>query len=423
MLSSMLTARLELALQNLLAIREELAAFGRTPTVDAAWMDPLTAGGIPLVMQIEREMDLLRQELSNLCPYQSQSFVVHYRLEGATTALFYQDQELRYVWASAGFRIDDHEEWLGKRDEDLLPAASAAHLTEIKRAVLASGRGHCETMLCSVRGQNRYLELTLEPWRDTQSQIIGLAGAYTDVTLLRQAQGEKERQQALMRQQQSQLRQLNLHLAMLQAMAERDVSRHLHDNVGAALTALQLVLTLAEQELACDEPRVTAVRRLLEDSLQLTTQISDGVSRVIDELRPPHLENEGLATALLWYLESTQHRVKLAMTLTADPAFPRLEPVMEYELYLIAQEAITNAIKHSQAQQVMVSLHATTAVIRMVVADNGIGINLAGMDRLSYATTHWGLINMVERAELIGGSCSINSQPGAGTQVMVEVRR
>jgi signal transduction histidine kinase len=144
---------------------------------------------------------------------------------------------------------------------------------------------------------------------------------------------------------------------------------------------------------------------------------------MVDELRPPHLENEGLATALLWYLENTQHRLNLAMTMAADPDFPRLEPVMEYELYLIAQEAISNAVKHSQAQQVTVSLQATAATVRMVIADNGNGIDLAHISDSDNPTAHWGLINMAERAELIGGSCDVISQPGAGTQIVVKVCR
>jgi signal transduction histidine kinase len=422
--TTMLTSKLEWAVQNLASARAEIAAFGRTCATNLVATGQLAETEAQFVVQIERELDLCRQDLNNLLPYTAQPFVVPYRLQGAATALFHQDKELRYVWASPGFCISEHKEWLGKCDEDLLPPASAAYLTRLKRTVLDSGQGHHEVILSPARGQTRYLELLLEPWRDAQAQIIGVVGACTDITERRQAQGEKERQQALMRQQQSQLRQLNLRLAMLQAMAERDISRHLHDRVGSSLTALHLVLTLAVRELLCDHhPRVASVQKLLEDSLQLTAQISDGVSRMVDELRPPHLENGGLATALLWYLENVQHRVNLTMTLIADQEFPRLEPVMEYELYLIAQEAITNAIKHSQAQQLTVALQATAHMARMVVADNGAGIDLACLDDPAHPTAHWGLINMAERAELIGGSCNVISQPGAGTQVVVEVRR
>jgi two-component system sensor histidine kinase UhpB len=421
--TTMLTSKLELMAQNLAVARKGIASFGRTSIMGAIATDEFEATDIRLIAQIERELDLFRQELTNLLPHRTQPFVVPYRLQGASMALFHQDRQLRYVWASPNFRIHDDQEWLGKRDEDLLPPASAAYLTQIKRAVLESGQGHCEVVLSPLRGQSRYLELLLEPWRDAQGQIIGVVGACTDVTQRRQVQGEKERQQALMRQQQSQLQQLNLHLAMLQATAERDISRHLHDRVGSALTVLHLVLTLAAREVLCDSPRLASVQKLLEDALQLTSQISDGVSKVVDELRPPHLENEGLATALHWYLNSAQHRVDLAMTLTADREFPRLEPVAEYELYLIAQEAITNAIKYSRAQQLTVVLEATAQTVRMVIADNGVGIDLACLDDPAHPTAHWGLINMAERAELIGGSCKVVSQPGAGTQIVVEMRR
>ena len=71
----------------------------------------------------------------------------------------------------------------------------------------------------------------------------------------------------------------------------------------------------------------------------------------------------------------------------------------------------------------VVSLHATAGVISMVIADNGVGIDLAHVKDSSASATHWGLVNMMERAELIDGSCRIVSQPGAGTQIVVEVQR
>jgi signal transduction histidine kinase len=419
----MLTSKLEFAVQILATMHENLSELSRELVFGASPKPLPEEGNAQLVAQVERELELLRQALFDAFPALTQPFVVHYSVVDATTALFCQDKELRYLWASAGFRVHDHTDWQGKKDDDLLPPAAAAHLTQLKRAVMQDGQGRSETILSTERGRSVYLELTLEAWRNGDGEIAGVVGACTDVTPWRQAQGEKERQQALMIQQQSQLRQLNLHLAMLQASAERDISRHLHDNIGALLTALNLDLTLAERELGRTEPFLPAIQQLVDDSLYLLAQISEGTSKMIEQLRPPHLENEGLAAALLWCLDTFRRRQNMALTLNADADFPRLDSIKEYELYLIAQEAITNAVKHSQAQQVAVSLHADANRISLVIVDNGIGIDLAYISDSSTATAHWGLVNMMERAELIGGSCKILSRPGAGTQIVVEVQR
>lgn len=419
----MLAPKLDFVVQILNSMHESLAVLGRNQAQGDASAYQLESENAQRLAQLERELDLLRHELADLVSTTTSPLVVNYRVADATTALFCQDRSLRYLWASTGFGINDHADWLGKRDEELLPPADAAQLSRIKRAVLEDGIGRSTIILSQQHGRSIYLELTLEAWRDETQQIIGLVGACTDITLWRQAQSEKARQQALMQQQQSQLRQLNLHLAMLQATAERDISRQLHDNIGSLLTALNLGLTLAAHELDSEQPHIVTIQQLINDSLQLLTQVSEGTSRMVEQLRPPRLENEGLAAALLWCLDTFRRRENLALVLHADAGFPRLDSVKEYELYLIAQEAITNAVKHSQAQQVVVSLHATAGVISMVIADNGVGIDLAHVKDSSASATHWGLVNMMERAELIDGSCRIVSQPGAGTQIVVEVQR
>jgi signal transduction histidine kinase len=234
---------------------------------------------------------------------------------------------------------------------------------------------------------------------------------------------ERDRLQAQLRQQQAQLRQAKQRLAALKAEAQKDLSRHLHDNVGASLTGLNLDLTLVLHELATDTPNLVTVTGLLQDALRLVGQVSEVNSRYIEELRPPYLDKDGLAAALRWYVQTFQSRVEFPIMLTVDADFPRLDPLVEYELYLIAQEAIVNAAKHAHPKQVSVSLHAAANVIRLAVVDDGVGISLAQLGEQSVPNAHWGLINILERAELMGGRCDIVSKPGAGTQIVAEVGR
>ncbi len=369
------------------------------------------------------EHDPLRQGENKLVSSTLARWVIHYNPTGAPTVLFYQDLELRYLGGSAAFCVGDHDDWLGKTDEELLPVPDGAYLTRLKREVLASGHGRCDLVVGAAGGRGHYWELVLEPLRDADQQVVGLVGACIDVTAQRQMQMEKDRLEAQLRQQQAQLRQANRQLASIKAAAQKDMSRHLHDNVGASLTGLNLDLTLVLHELARETPNLSTVQGLVHDALRLVGQVSEINSRFVEELRPPHLDREGLAAALLWYVQTFQSRVEFPITLTVAPDFPRLDSLVEYELYLIAQEAIVNAAKHAQPKQVSVSLEAAAGAVRLAVVDDGVGISLAQLGEQSETAAHWGLINIVERAELIGGRCDIISQPGAGTQIVAEVRQ
>lgn len=220
--------------------------------------------------------------------------------------------------------------------------------------------------------------------------------------------------------QQAQLRQTRRQLAAAHAAASKDLARHLHDNIGASLTGLNLDLSMILHELAQPAPHLDTVRSLAEDALHLISQVGVINSSTVAELRPPHLEQDGLAAALAWYVQVFRQRVSFSISLIVDPALPRLDPLAEYQLYQIAQEAIVNAARHAEPQAVAVTLQARSNGVRLVVADDGKGIDPAHL-ATQVVDPHWGLTNIVERAELIGGRCEVISHPGLGTQIIADV--
>ena len=256
---------------------------------------------------------------------------------------------------------------------------------------------------------------SLEPLRESGDLGISPAGATQRLLEL-----ELYQLHARFVRQQAQLRHTRRQLAAAQAAASKDLARHLHDDIGASLTGLNLDLTMILHELAQGAPDTDTVRSLAEDALHLISQVGAINSGAVAELRPPHLEQEGLAAALAWYVQAFRPRVSFSISLTVDPSLPRLDPLTEYQLYQIAQEAIVNAARHAEPQSVAVSLQATPNGVRLVVADDGKGIDPARLAAQA-ADPHWGLANIVERAELIGGRCEVISHPGLGTQIIAEV--
>jgi PAS domain S-box-containing protein len=226
------------------------------------------------------------------------------------------------------------------------------------------------------------------------------------------------------KQRREQLRALTRRLAAAQEAERKELARELHDQVGQSLSALDFHLNIIRSQVLGSSPQCDQIRSHVDASLALLSNTAERVRDVMANLRPPVLDDHGLVAALDWY--GTEFVVPWGINIAVrgcEPA-PRLDPPVELALFRIAQEALTNAIKYSQAKQVTVSVETDLDrdVVRMAVADEGIGFErkdrTGPTDRQS-----WGLITMVERAEAVGGHCEIESHPYQGTQVIVEVPR
>lgn len=218
-------------------------------------------------------------------------------------------------------------------------------------------------------------------------------------------------------QQREQLRALAARLAEAEEAERRRLARELHDQVGQTLTALGLNLNMVRSQLAPDA--VAFVRARLDDSVSLVEQTTERVRGVMADLRPPVLDDYGLLAALCWYGAQFSTRTGIAVAVQGTESMARLATPVESALFRIAQEALTNVAKHAQATQVRVSLELDE-IVRLVVADDGVGFDPA---RRSVERDSWGLLSVIERAESVGGHCRIESQPGQGARIIVEVAR
>jgi len=222
------------------------------------------------------------------------------------------------------------------------------------------------------------------------------------------------------RQQREKLRTLAAWLAEAEEAERRRLARELHDQVGQNLTALSINLNFVRAQAA--EGLADVVRSRLDDSLALIEQTVECIRRVMADLRPPVLDNHGVVAALRWYGSQIATRTGIAIIVQGEEPVPRLPSSVETALFRIAQEALTNVVKHAQATQVTITLEVNAATACLVIADNGIGFEIT---RLLSSDGHrgWGLLSMAERAEGVGGHCRIESNPGQGTRVVVEVPR
>jgi signal transduction histidine kinase len=207
------------------------------------------------------------------------------------------------------------------------------------------------------------------------------------------------------------LRNLSAQLMTAQEEERRSIARDLHDEMGQVVTAMTLDLQRAAG--ASDSEKKND---LISRALHGAQRLLDTIHEIAARIRPSLLDDLGLKDAVQSFLSEYEHHTGIVVS--SDLMFePNEVPANVSEnLYRIMQEALTNVAKHAQASAVSVSIIALKNRIGLTVRDNGIGFALAGVDG-----KRLGLLGMRERAELLNGVFTVQSEAGKGTQISVEL--
>jgi signal transduction histidine kinase len=213
------------------------------------------------------------------------------------------------------------------------------------------------------------------------------------------------------------LRRYSRRLIEMEEELRKKLAAELHDEIARDLTVLGMNISLISSTLANDGPENLPAR--IEDSARLIEGISRTTRNIMAGLRPPVLDDYGLVSALHWHGELFSVRTGIEIAVRDDRPCPRLPPEVELTLFRITQEALMNTAKHADAKSVAIILDCNPGMVRLTVADDGNGFTAPSTphQRLS----GWGMTIMRERAELVGGKFTIDSLPGRGTSVTVEI--
>jgi signal transduction histidine kinase len=195
-----------------------------------------------------------------------------------------------------------------------------------------------------------------------------------------------------------------------QELERRRLARELHDETGQALTSILLGLRSVEEAAGSEEAAQAAgsLRELVVATLQ-------DVRRLAIELRPKALDDFGLVPALERLVQTYEGDTGISMDLEAQLGDKRLPPEIETMLYRTVQESVTNIVKHAQAQNASILLTRRGGGVAAVIEDDGRGFDPTD------AVDGVGLLGMRERLALLGGRLQIESSPGAGTTLVIEV--
>ncbi|HLE16161.1 MAG TPA: sensor histidine kinase, partial [Anaerolineales bacterium] len=196
--------------------------------------------------------------------------------------------------------------------------------------------------------------------------------------------------------------------------------RELHDDTLQALIALNQRVQLAQLDVN-GGPASAGLSRSLAEIQSLSDQTIQNLRRFTRALRPIYLEELGLSAALEMLARENSQPAGLAIQFRRAGTERRLPEAAELALYRIAQEALSNVIRHARASQAELIIDYQPGRVTLVMQDNGIGFSVPESPAEFAPSGHFGFLGMHERAEAIGARLEISSRPGQGTRVAVKL--
>ncbi len=222
---------------------------------------------------------------------------------------------------------------------------------------------------------------------------------------------ERKRAELEMRTTQKRLKTLSRTLLKKMEIERHYVAFELHDEIGQALTVVKLNL-----ESIRSLHDHAGLDRHLDESVAVIDRALQQVRDLSLNLRPSVLDDLGLMAALRWLVNSMTSKTGLEIRFESDEIEPRLSRELETACFRVAQEAITNVLRHAQASKITVLLQKSREALSLTVSDNGIGFDARSAQARCVSGGSFGLLGMEERVTLSGGSFEVESTLGQGKQ-------
>jgi PAS domain S-box-containing protein len=324
----------------------------------------------------------------------------------------------RYVFANPAalrlYGVERAEDLLGRSMFEFVDPRDAALARERMR-LMSTGRDRLEPVEMRIRRPDGVsVEVEAAAARMSFGGEPAVLAVLHDISARKQAE-HRERQHA------AAARRLLERLFRVQEDERRRIAVELHDVLGQQLAALGIGLNIIRHEtevLPGDklDARLDHLTGLLEGTI-------DEIRRIVRDLRPPILDDHGLVPALHWLAQRFSKDGGPRVVVVGDETAARLPPPAELALFRIAQEALTNATRHSAASTVRISIAANADTVRLAIEDDGGGYARAELAAVAAAEAgSLGITAMRERAQALGGTLRIDSG-AAGLRVVAEVPR
>ncbi|MBV9387726.1 MAG: ATP-binding protein [Chroococcidiopsidaceae cyanobacterium CP_BM_ER_R8_30] len=284
-----------------------------------------------------------------------------------------------------------------------LPSPAQLELTNQELRHQIAARLQAEEALQEI---NQKLEIKVK------NRTVELAKANEE---LRAEIAQRQQAEEIQRKTQKRLKTLSGKLIEAQEAERRLIARELHDEIGQALTAVKINLQALQRAYG------DKIAASVHESINIVEVALQQVRSLSLDLRPSLLDDLGLVAALRWYVDRQTKRAGIIGEFVAEPLETKLSTNLETTCFRIAQEALTNVIRHAQAQQVTIKLQQRENQLCLVICDDGIGFDVPAAREQATKGRSLGLLGMEERTLLVGGQIQVNSIPQRGTEIHVRL--
>jgi signal transduction histidine kinase len=286
------------------------------------------------------------------------------------------------------------------------------HLSDEIRQFIADAVGREQRALADLNAQVRR-----RLWLTTAAAVgLGIAAALLATWYVGRLEARIQEDHAEVVRNKQQLQRLSGRLTRAQEDERRTIARELHDEIGQALTAVDVELAGAERSVRTDGPAAAA----LAEARSVTQRALAGVRDLSQLLRPSMLDDFGLPDTLKWYLRKFSDRTGIRTELIGNQLTNRLPIDLEVCAYRTVQEALTNVSRHAQASACRVFVQRLSSSLVVTVEDDGRGLE-SERDGGDARREGLGLIGIRERVVELGGTFRIEGKAGKGTRLTIEL--
>ncbi len=347
------------------------------------------------------------QDITERKRAEEQIRLLAYAVQSARDLICITDSENRFTFVNQsfvkayGYR---QEEVLGRNPDFLQSPKNPPGLCEHIFRQTLGGSWQGELLNHRKDGTEFPISLSTSAIKNNEGRTIGLIGVASDITERKRVEEE--------------LRLLPLRIIEAQEAERLRVARELHDGVNQLIASAKMRLRKVEAGEVSLNP---AAREILARCSRLLVQALEENRRIAHNLRPSDLDEFGLAAASRNFCEELRSRTKLKVKYSIARIDQRLAPALELNLFRIMQEAVNNIEKHAHAREVRlrIAFHGNSIVLK--IQDDGRGFDSKRGKAGKGKRRGIGLTNMRERAEFLGGTCTVESAPKQGTTITVRV--
>jgi PAS domain S-box-containing protein len=361
---------------------------------------------VVIINNVRRPISRLRKTSDELA---SSKIMLQSVINNVPVRIFWKDKTGRFLGANKLFLqdagLEEEDQILGKDDFALFPMWQAEAFQADDRVVMetAQPKLNIEEPIQTADGRMSWLLTNKVPLRGKDGEVVGILGAYTDISKLRKT--ELQLEEVVF-----QLRELIVKRENAREAERKRVAQDLHDDLGQTLTSLRLEAYLLSKQHGFNNPALVSQVSHFIQHIDETIQI---VRNVASQLRPAVLD-DGISSALEWQISRFNMRSGIPCALTVDVDDAKLDSGQATTLFRIVQESLTNIMRHSSARQASVKLIHQSESCLLEVQDDGVGFDPTQLKKSAL-----GLIGIRERAMVLRGTVEITSAPMQGTKISI----